>query len=152
MSKRAEWTLAAFGLLVVLSITPTSEARARDCPTTRGGMYHVSACNMSCSSALRLISRVHYIGLGATTARLSGWSCTTTGSNAEGGRSGAGERCRSPLVMRHPGTCGVASTPWGLFPDNLSARRLCLSRFVGKSSFTRSARPVPRMDSPRRAS
>jgi hypothetical protein len=84
MPNWAKWTLAAFGLLVVLSITPTSEARARDCPTNRGGIYQVSARNMSCSSALRLISRVHYIGLGATTARLNGWSCKTTGSYVEG--------------------------------------------------------------------
>jgi hypothetical protein len=84
MPNWAKWMLAAVGLLVVLSITPTIEARARDCPTTRGGIYHVSARNMSCSSALRLISHVHYIGLGATTPRLNGWSCKTTGSYAEG--------------------------------------------------------------------
>jgi hypothetical protein len=86
MPNWAKWMLAAVGLLVVLSITPTIEARARDCPTTRGGIYHVSARNMSCSSALRLISHVHYIGLGATNPRLNGWSCKTTGSYAEGAR------------------------------------------------------------------
>ena len=96
MPKSAKSTLAAFGLLVVLSITsltsaPPSQARARDCPTTRGGIYQVSARNMSCSSALRLLRHVRYIGLGATTARLSGWSCKTTGSYGEG----ATFRCRS---------------------------------------------------------
>jgi hypothetical protein len=67
-----------------LKSAPTSQARAHDCPTTRGGIYQVSTRNMSCSSALRLIRHVHYIGPGATTARLSGWSCKTTGSYGEG--------------------------------------------------------------------
>jgi hypothetical protein len=91
MPNWAKWMLAAaVGLLVVLSITSTIEARARNCPTTRGGIYDVSTRNMSCSSALRLISNVHYIGLGATTPRLNGWSCKTTGSYAEA----ATFRCR----------------------------------------------------------
>ena len=84
MPNWAKWTLAAFGLLVVLSIIPTSEGRARNCPTTRGGMYHLSVRNMSCPSALRLIRHVHYTGLGATTAHLHGWSCKTTSRYAEG--------------------------------------------------------------------
>jgi len=39
---------------------------------------------MSCSSALRLIIRVRFVGFGATTARLKGWSCKTIGVYAEG--------------------------------------------------------------------
>jgi hypothetical protein len=95
MPKWTKWALVAFGLLVVLSITSASGARARDCPTTHGGIYHVSARNMSCSSALRLIRHVHYVGLGATTARLKKWSCKTIGTYVEG----ATFRCRRHTMV-----------------------------------------------------
>jgi hypothetical protein len=67
-----------------LQSASSGDARARDCTTTRGGIYHVSVRNISCAAALRRIGQVRYIGFGARIARLTGWSCKTVGTYAEG--------------------------------------------------------------------
>jgi hypothetical protein len=69
---------------VTLSLLFAPASEARDCPTTRGGIYHVSARHMSCSTALGLISRVRYIGPESRTAYLKGWSCKNIGDYPEG--------------------------------------------------------------------
>lgn len=72
--------------LTLLSVGWTAPARAavRDCPTSRAGIYDVSARNMSCRGALRRIARARYVGPSSLSARVPGWRCMTVSTYEEG--------------------------------------------------------------------
>jgi hypothetical protein len=71
-------------LALVAIQAPADAAAVHRCHTSRLAVYDVSARNMTCRRALRLIGRVHYVGNGSFTARLRGWRCRTLAKLQEG--------------------------------------------------------------------
>lgn len=76
-------SLASVPGALALAAQPAAAA-VRDCPTSRPGIYDVSARNMACRTALRKIRQARYVGRNSTTARVSGWSCMTVSTYEEG--------------------------------------------------------------------
>jgi hypothetical protein len=73
--------LAAVAALALLAVqAPASGAAVHRCGTPRFGVWHVSARNMTCRRAIRLIYRVRYV---RNAPRLRGWRCRTIAQHGE---------------------------------------------------------------------
>ena len=84
-ARRAAVTVALAAVAVPM-LPDSTGAAVRDCRAHRPGLYDVSARNMSCKRALRLIDTARYDNNGPDEgAHVRGWRCVQISEYSEGG-------------------------------------------------------------------